>query len=55
MVQIGYSIGITFSLIVMMQLYFVYVVTPKLKLVNNKSIEKAMYAFMLGKPLELPQ
>lgn len=53
MVTIAYSIGITFTLIVMMQLYFIYVVSPQLKLVNNKSIEKAMYAFMLGKPLEL--
>jgi hypothetical protein len=55
MVTIAYSIGITFTLIVMMQLYFIYVVSPQLKMVNNKSIEKAMYAFMLGKPLELAQ
>ena len=55
MKHIGYSIGITFVMIVVMQLYFIYVVSPQLKVVNNKSIEKAIYAFMLGKPLELPK
>jgi magnesium-transporting ATPase (P-type) len=53
--QIGTSISITFILIACMQLYFVYIVTPKLKMVNDKSIQKALYAFMLGKPLELPK
>jgi len=55
MKQIAASISITFILIVCMQLYFVYIVTPKFKMVNDKSIQKALYAFMLGKPLELPK
>jgi hypothetical protein len=55
MEQIAASISITFILIVCMQLYFIYIVTPKLKMVNDKSIQKALYAFMLGKPLELPK
>jgi hypothetical protein len=49
------SISITFVFIAFMQLYFVYKVTPQFKMINNKSIEKAMYGFMLGKPLELPK
>ena len=54
MKHIAYSISLTFTMIVIMQLYFIYVVSPQLKVVNNKSIEKAIYAFMLGKDLELP-
>jgi len=55
MLAILSSISITFVFIVIMQLYFIYRVTPQLKMVNNKSIEKAMYGFMLGKPVELAQ
>lgn len=51
--KIAYSIGLTFTMIVAMQLYFIYIITPKLKMVNTKSIEKTIYGFMLGKSLEL--
>jgi hypothetical protein len=53
MSSIAYSIGITFTLIVMMQLYFIYKVSPQLKVVNDQSIAKAIYGFLLGKPLQL--
>lgn len=55
MVSIAYSIGITFTFIVIMQLYFIYVVSPQLKMVNDKSIQKAIYAFFLDKPLKLAE
>lgn len=53
--SIGYSIGITFLFIVMMQLYFIYRVSPQLKVVNDQSIKKAIYGFLLGKPLKLAE
>ena len=43
------SITFTFVLIVIMQLYFIYGVSPQLKLFNNGAIERAIYGFMLGK------
>lgn len=49
------SIAITFIFIVMMQLYFIYIVTPKLKMVNDKSIERAIYEFLLKQQQEIKQ
>jgi hypothetical protein len=43
------AIAFTFVLIVLMQLYFIYRVSPQLKLFNNGSIQRAIYGFMLGK------
>lgn len=53
MYAIATSISITFIFIVVMQLYFIYRVSPQLKVVNDQSINKAILAFLLDKPLIL--
>lgn len=55
LIAIFSSIFITYIFIIMMQLHFVYNVSPQFRMINNKAIEQAIYGFILGKPMEIEQ